>query len=186
MAATGSACAGPTVVVDQQHCSSAQPEGTPRRSLLAYPRRNNFLLFDGRLGHGVLDTLSGDLRMTLLVNWWHHKPLVRRTAWLQTFPHARCQCYVEVLRLLVSTSRNYMGELNGARRGEGWSLLTRLRCSLISASRWYSYISLSASTVIRMSDKPRIKRLNKCHDDVTKVDLALQGVYMIAVFFHLL
>lgn len=68
--------AGPTVVVDQQHCSSAQREGTPRRSLLAYPRRNNFLLFDGRLGHGVLDTLSGDLRMTLLINWWHHKPMV--------------------------------------------------------------------------------------------------------------
>ena len=68
--------AGPTVVVDQQHCSSAQQKETPRRSLLVYPRRNNFLLFDSRLGHGVLDTLSGDLRMTLLINWWHHKPMV--------------------------------------------------------------------------------------------------------------
>ena len=70
--------AGPTVVVDQQHCSAAHQEDTPRRSLLVYPRKNNFLLFDSRLGHGVLDTLSEDLRMTLLINWWHHKPLVSR------------------------------------------------------------------------------------------------------------
>ena len=71
-----SSSAGPTVVVDQQHCSSAQQEDTPRRSLLVYPRKNNFLLFDSRLGHGVLDTLSEGLRMTVLINWWHHKPMV--------------------------------------------------------------------------------------------------------------
>jgi hypothetical protein len=71
--------AGPTVVVDQQHCPATQQEqedATPRRSLLAYPRENSFLMFDGRLGHGVLDTLSGGTRMTLLINWWHHKPMV--------------------------------------------------------------------------------------------------------------
>lgn len=75
--------AGPTVVVDQQHCSAKQREqedATPRRSLVAYPRKNNFLMFDGRLGHGVLDTLSGGTRMTLLINWWQHKPMVR-TVW---------------------------------------------------------------------------------------------------------
>lgn len=75
--------AGPTVVVDQQHCSATQrdqEDATPRRSLLAYPRKNNFLMFDGRLGHGVLDTLSGGTRMTLLINWWQHKPMVR-TVW---------------------------------------------------------------------------------------------------------
>lgn len=68
--------AGPTVVVDQQHCSSGQAGDSPRRSLLVYPRKNNFLIFDSRLGHGVLDTLSGSTRMTLLINWWHHKPMV--------------------------------------------------------------------------------------------------------------
>ena len=41
---------GPTVVVDQQHCSSGGGGETPRRSLLAYPRQNSLLMFDGRLG----------------------------------------------------------------------------------------------------------------------------------------
>lgn len=91
------------MVVDQQHCSSAQREDTPRRSLLAYPRRNNFLLFDGRLGHGVLDTLSGDLRMTLLVNWWHHKPLVRNNGQLWAILKAACIRMRDHLYLLVQS-----------------------------------------------------------------------------------
>ena len=66
------------MVVDQQHCSSGGQGETPRRSLLAYPRQNSLLMFDGRLGHGVLDTLRGGTRMTLLINWWHHKPKVKR------------------------------------------------------------------------------------------------------------
>lgn len=65
------------MVVDQQHCSSGEEGATPRRSLLAYPRRNSLLMFDSRLGHGVLDTLCEDTRMTLLINWWHHKPKVK-------------------------------------------------------------------------------------------------------------
>ena len=65
------------MVVDQQHCCSGEEGATPRRSLLAYPRQNSLLLFDGRLGHGVLNTLRGGARMTLLINWWHHKPKVK-------------------------------------------------------------------------------------------------------------
>lgn len=68
---------GPTVVVDQQHCSSGGQGETPRRSLLAYPCQNSLLMFDGRLGHGVLDTLGDSTRMTLLINWWHHRPKVK-------------------------------------------------------------------------------------------------------------
>ena len=32
--------------------------------------------FDGRLGHGVLDSAAAGRRMTLLVNWWTAKPQV--------------------------------------------------------------------------------------------------------------
>ena len=67
------------------------------------PRRNNFLLFDGRLGHGVLDTLSGDLRMTLLVNWWHHKPLVRNNGQLWAILKAACIRMRDHLYLLVQS-----------------------------------------------------------------------------------
>ena len=90
--------AGPTVVVDQQHCPATQHEqkdATPRRSLLAYPRRNNFLMFDGRLGHGVLDTLSGGTRMTLLINWWQHKPMVS-IAWKPAARRQLVRCLVSV------------------------------------------------------------------------------------------
>ena len=53
----------------------AVPED-PDQSVLVFPQRNNFLVFDGGLGHGVLDGVSGDVRMTLLINWWTHRPQV--------------------------------------------------------------------------------------------------------------
>lgn len=33
-------------------------------------------VFDGGLGHGVLDSVSVGQRITMLVNWWDHKPMV--------------------------------------------------------------------------------------------------------------
>jgi hypothetical protein len=49
---------------------------TPQRSLLIYPRRGQLAVFDGRLGHGVLGSSSREQRVTLLINWWPHKPQV--------------------------------------------------------------------------------------------------------------
>ena len=63
---------GPTVVIDQVFDAAAgrpEPE-EPTASVLAWPKARTYLIFDGRLGHGVLDSLSGARRATLLVNWW--------------------------------------------------------------------------------------------------------------------
>ena len=62
--------------MDQQYdnrLGCPQPD-TPQRSLLIYPRRGQFAVFDGCLGHGVLGSSSREQRVTLLVNWWSHKP----------------------------------------------------------------------------------------------------------------
>ena len=53
-----------------------QPD-TPQRSLLIYPRRGQLAVFDGCLGHGVLGSSSREQRVTLLINWWPHKPQAR-------------------------------------------------------------------------------------------------------------
>ena len=72
--------AGPTVIVDQQYDNATgrpDPE-SPQHSLLIYPRRGQFAAFDGCLGHGVLGSSSSkEQRVTLLINWWSHKPHVR-------------------------------------------------------------------------------------------------------------
>ena len=71
--------AAPTVLL-QQHFDAeagcASPEN-PAQSALVFPRRGSFLVFDGSLGHGVLDGLGDSVRMTLLINWWTHQPQVR-------------------------------------------------------------------------------------------------------------
>ncbi|KAH7619643.1 hypothetical protein Ndes2526B_g06625 [Nannochloris sp. 'desiccata'] len=66
----------PTVVNDQfynQETHSTVPED-PTRSTFIFPRKNSYCLFDGRLGHGVLDTGCKKERITLLINWWQLKP----------------------------------------------------------------------------------------------------------------
>ena len=65
-------------MVDQQFDnSSGRPApDTPQRSVLIYPKRGHFAVFDGRLGHGVLGSCSQEQRVTLLINWWLHKPQV--------------------------------------------------------------------------------------------------------------
>ena len=70
--------AGPTVILDQHYDTQqgkAVPD-SPYRTALVYPLKNNYVLFDGRLGHGVLDSTSAQPRMTLLINWWADKPQV--------------------------------------------------------------------------------------------------------------
>lgn len=67
----------PTVITDQafdHECGEVVPE-SPTLSTLCFPIAGHYCIFDGRLGHGVLDSGEGaSLRATLLVNWWQHKP----------------------------------------------------------------------------------------------------------------
>jgi hypothetical protein len=66
----------PTVVNDQlydQHTRSTIPED-PTSNTFIFPRENSYCVFDGRLGHGVLDSGCKEERMTLLINWWQTKP----------------------------------------------------------------------------------------------------------------
>jgi len=46
----------------------------PTSSYLVYPLAGAYCVFDGRLGHGVLDSFAKSKRATLLVNWWTHQP----------------------------------------------------------------------------------------------------------------
>lgn len=79
---TGSLAAprqSPTVLLQQLFDADAGepvPEN-PSRCVLVFPQRANFLVFDGALGHGVLDGVGSDTRMTLLINWWDHQPEAR-------------------------------------------------------------------------------------------------------------
>lgn len=66
----------PTVVTDQKY---DQDEGcmappNPTQSTLVFPATNAYCVFDGRLGHGVLDCGHDRRRATFLVNWWRDKP----------------------------------------------------------------------------------------------------------------
>ncbi len=70
--------AGPAAVIDQQFDAEqgkAVPD-SPGRTALIFPCRNNYVLFNGRLGHGVLGSSSNKPRMTMLINWWAEKPQV--------------------------------------------------------------------------------------------------------------
>ena len=49
---------------------------SPERTALVFPFKNQYMLFDGCLGHGVLGSSSKQPRMTMLVNWWTEKPQV--------------------------------------------------------------------------------------------------------------
>jgi hypothetical protein len=70
---------GPTVIIDQvfdQAAGRPSPED-PASSALVYPLTGGYCVFDGRLGHGVLDSFAASRRATLLVNWWTHQPQAR-------------------------------------------------------------------------------------------------------------
>lgn len=67
----------PLVLTDQVFDSEigAPEPADPMTSTLVFPVENSYCIFDGRLGHGVLDSGLTSRRVTLLVNWWAHKPL---------------------------------------------------------------------------------------------------------------
>ncbi len=77
--AAGALCAaGPTVIVNQrfdQEEGGVYPDH-PDHSILVFPTANSYCLFDGGLGHGVLDCGHDELRVTFLVNWWEQQPQV--------------------------------------------------------------------------------------------------------------
>ena len=41
-----------------------------------WPLQNSLCIFDGRLGHGVLDSAAAGPRVTMLINWWTYQPQV--------------------------------------------------------------------------------------------------------------
>ncbi len=61
----------PTIVVDQVYGDDGRQ---PRKSVLSYPKENRVLVFDGRLAHGVLDSMNEVTRKSLLVNFWEERP----------------------------------------------------------------------------------------------------------------
>jgi len=66
----------PTVVNDQfynEETHSTVPQD-PSSSTFIFPQKNSYCVFDGRLGHGVLDSGCKEERITLLINWWQCKP----------------------------------------------------------------------------------------------------------------
>lgn len=82
----------PTVINDQyfdQTQKKTVPED-PTCSTFVFPFRNSYCVFDGRLGHGVIDSRNTDRRITMLVNWWKERPqLVLRRA-LKTMGPYKC------------------------------------------------------------------------------------------------
>ena len=67
---------GPTVVMRQHFDNERRctvPED-PEACCIAWPIRGRYLVFDGRLGHGVLESTNQSRRITLLVNWWEGAP----------------------------------------------------------------------------------------------------------------
>ena len=41
-----------------------------------WPLQSSLCVFDGRLGHGVLDSAAAAPRVTMLINWWTYQPQV--------------------------------------------------------------------------------------------------------------
>lgn len=70
--------AGPTVVIDQEYDNATKKvyPDNPTACVLVWPRAAHYCVFDGALGHGVLDTCSQVQRVTFLVNWWRTRPQV--------------------------------------------------------------------------------------------------------------
>lgn len=72
----GESLQAPTVVTDQRfdYDEGCAVPDDPTSSTLVFPRANSYCLFDGCLGHGVLDCGRKEQRATVLVNWWRKKP----------------------------------------------------------------------------------------------------------------
>jgi hypothetical protein len=89
--------AAPTVILDQvfdQQQGCPVPDA-PSSSMLVWPLKGNYCLFDGQLGHGVLDSCSSSIRATLLVNWWTGCPQVRwRWCWVASGSASNLQLWV--------------------------------------------------------------------------------------------
>ena len=79
-------CRGGLLAITDAPPNPDNPSDAPDRldfDLVA-PAPNRFVIFDGRLTHGVLDARNqiptgrlrgeGGLRLTLVVNWWHRRP----------------------------------------------------------------------------------------------------------------
>lgn len=73
---SGAAPQAPTVILDQRfdHEEGCPVPEDPTCATLVFPRCNAYCLFDGALGHGVLESGSDGRRATLLVNWWAQRP----------------------------------------------------------------------------------------------------------------
>jgi hypothetical protein len=67
------------VVLDQVFCQSAgAPEPKqPNACAVVFAHAGHFLVFDGALAHGVLESCCQEDRMTILINWWAERPAVR-------------------------------------------------------------------------------------------------------------
>lgn len=75
--------AAPTVVCAQQYDNEnkATVPADPTSSVVVFPQRDNVLVFDGSLAHGVVHGPPSGTRMTLLINWWEQHPQV--CVWLR-------------------------------------------------------------------------------------------------------
>lgn len=71
--------AGPTVINNQVYSNKERRPvpPNPTHSALVWPQSGSYCIFDGGLGHGVLDSCCSSQRVTLLVNWWTDQPQVR-------------------------------------------------------------------------------------------------------------
>jgi hypothetical protein len=70
--------AAPTIILEQLYDQQlGQPvPSAPAKSMMVWPMKGTYCIFDGQLGHGVLDSCSSSIRATLLVNWWSRCPQV--------------------------------------------------------------------------------------------------------------
>lgn len=66
----------PTVIIDQRYNAETQSvtPPDPTWSTLVLPVEGQYCIFDGALGHGVLDSPITTQRVTLLINWWKAQP----------------------------------------------------------------------------------------------------------------
>ena len=90
---------GGSLVVTRQRPDRRNPAlaPLPLDGDLVAPRPNRFVWFDGRLTHGVLDAQNqipgrgrrgtGELRLTLVMNWWKRRPVAVPS--LQSTSHYR-------------------------------------------------------------------------------------------------
>jgi len=49
---------------------------SPTSCVFVLPTAGKFCIFEGSLGHGVLDSSNSEKRATLLINWWTEQPQV--------------------------------------------------------------------------------------------------------------